>query len=177
MKQRLVVLLKGVNLGAARQLAMPDLQRVLQDLGGEDVQTYLRTGNALLTGEGSPAEWERRVPEALRDATGLDAAVVVRTPRELQQVLDDDPWPEADRRHRHLGVLTRQVPAAAWEALDLAAFAPDQAALRGHAVHLLLLGGMARTKLPAHLTPRRLGGAELTVRTWGTVTALVARAG
>ncbi|HEY8113909.1 MAG TPA: DUF1697 domain-containing protein, partial [Actinomycetes bacterium] len=43
------VLLRGVNVGGNRKVAMPDLRRVLESLGHTDVATYLQSGNAIVT--------------------------------------------------------------------------------------------------------------------------------
>src|SRR4249919_903005 len=55
------VLLRGVNVGGIRKVAMPDLRRVLESLGHTDVATYLQSGNAIVTtDESDPGSLERR---------------------------------------------------------------------------------------------------------------------
>ena len=47
---RLVALLRGINLGSKRRVAMADLRELLAELGYEDVRTVLASGNAVFTG-------------------------------------------------------------------------------------------------------------------------------
>ncbi len=46
---RYVALLRGINLGKARQVSMPRLTEILTARGHEDVRTHLRSGNVVLT--------------------------------------------------------------------------------------------------------------------------------
>lgn len=46
---RYVALLRGVNLGSRKRVAMSDLRDLLGSLGHTDVKTYLQSGNALFT--------------------------------------------------------------------------------------------------------------------------------
>ncbi len=47
---RQVALLRGINLGSKRRIAMADLRELLTELGYEDVRTVLASGNAIFTG-------------------------------------------------------------------------------------------------------------------------------
>jgi len=50
-----VLLLRGINLGAKRRLAMADLRELLEGLGYDDVRTHLQSGNVVLRTTGSAA--------------------------------------------------------------------------------------------------------------------------
>ena len=45
---RYVALLRGINVGKARQIGMPRLTEVLAARGHENVRTHLRSGNVVL---------------------------------------------------------------------------------------------------------------------------------
>ena len=53
---RHVVLLRGVNLGSRNRVAMPKLRDALEDAGFDDVQTYLQSGNVVLSSGLTPAK-------------------------------------------------------------------------------------------------------------------------
>jgi uncharacterized protein (DUF1697 family) len=86
----LVVLLRGINVGRAKRLAMADFRTVLTDLGFQDVQTVLQSGNAVVRGGGDLREHERAVHDALAQR-GLDVAVLVREAADLALAMDQDP--------------------------------------------------------------------------------------
>ena len=51
-----IALLRGINLGAKRRVAMADLRSLLEGLGYDDVRTHLQSGNAVFrTGTRSAA--------------------------------------------------------------------------------------------------------------------------
>src|SRR6195952_6121633 len=54
-KTRYVALLKGINVGKAKRLAMADLRDLLGGLGYTDVVTHLQSGNVAFTGSGAAA--------------------------------------------------------------------------------------------------------------------------
>jgi uncharacterized protein (DUF1697 family) len=81
-----VALLRGVNVGTAKRVAMADLRRVAADLGFEHPETLLNSGNLVF---GAPAVLG---PD---DAAGLRAAIALATGVDADLVLLD-----ADRFRR-----------------------------------------------------------------------------
>ncbi|MBC7375394.1 MAG: DUF1697 domain-containing protein [Frankiales bacterium] len=70
-----VVLLRGVNVGGHNKVPLADFRALLEAAGGTDVQTYVQSGNAVLTFAGTPAELERATAAGLErelDLTGVD---------------------------------------------------------------------------------------------------------
>jgi len=76
---RHVVLLRGVNLGSHNRVAMPKLRGALEDAGFDDVQTYLQSGNVVLSSALTPAEAAERCRRVLVDGFELDVEVLVRS--------------------------------------------------------------------------------------------------
>ena len=67
---RQIVLLRGINLGARNRVSMPELRTALERDGFDDVQTYLQSGNVVLTSDASPEEvagrCRRRIARAFK---------------------------------------------------------------------------------------------------------------
>ena len=42
-----IALLRGINVGTAKRVAMADLRRIVEDLGYQDVATLLNSGNVV----------------------------------------------------------------------------------------------------------------------------------
>ena len=49
-----VVLLRGINVGPNKRIAMPALREALTDAGFEDVRTYVQSGNVVLSSDAAP---------------------------------------------------------------------------------------------------------------------------
>lgn len=89
---RWVLLLRAVNLGPTNKLAMKDLQRVLEDLGHDEVKTYLNSGNATFTSDSSSAtDVAGGVERALSQQLGLEVRACVRSEAQVKKVLDELP--------------------------------------------------------------------------------------
>src|SRR5581483_11252634 len=87
----LVVLLRGINLGPRNRIAMPELRDALGEAGFKDVQTYVASGNVVLSSRAAPKRVASRVQKLIADRFGLDIAVVVRTHDELAEVVKLNP--------------------------------------------------------------------------------------
>jgi uncharacterized protein (DUF1697 family) len=47
---RSVALLRGINVGTSKRIAMAELRQLFESLGATDVQTYLQSGNVVFSG-------------------------------------------------------------------------------------------------------------------------------
>jgi uncharacterized protein (DUF1697 family) len=82
-QSRHIVLLRGINLGPNRRVAMPRLREVLEQAGFEDVRTYVQSGNIVLS-SGDPSDAVAATCErVIAEEFGFDVPVVVRTRDEL----------------------------------------------------------------------------------------------
>jgi uncharacterized protein (DUF1697 family) len=86
---RYAVLLRGINVGTAKRVAMADLRALLADAGYTDVRTHLNSGNVILTGTSAPVA---RLEKAITKSTGLDVRCVVLTAKELRAIVDGHPF-------------------------------------------------------------------------------------
>src|ERR1035441_1121009 len=74
-----VALLRGINVGANKRIAMADLRELLTGLGFTDVRTLLQSGNAVFTARAArPEKLAERIEETIDDQFGLDVRCLVR---------------------------------------------------------------------------------------------------
>ncbi len=173
----LVLLLRGINVGKAKQVPMAELKALLQDAGYGDVRTHLRSGNVVASTSLSPAAAAQDASSRIAAHFGFEVGVVVRTAEELVATVDADPLGAvADNPSRHMVAFLDVEPSPALvEALTAAAVEPERFAVAGQDVHLWLPDGVTGSPLSAVLTPKAVGGL-VTVRNWNTVTKLLAMA-
>ncbi|MCW2620698.1 MAG: hypothetical protein JWL64_300 [Frankiales bacterium] len=166
------MLLRGVNVGGQRKLPMKDWARHLEGLGFAEVETYLQSGQAVLTaadGE-QPASLVR---QGLADGFGIDTVVMARSAEQLEAVVAGCPWPEvAARTPKNVHACFVDEPVkASWHDLDPATWAPDEVRAADGVVYARFAAGAGRSKVP--LLDRQLGTAG-TSRNWNTVLWLTA---
>lgn len=90
---RYAVLLRGINLGRAKRVAMADLRALLEDAGYTAVRTHLNSGNVVLTGEeADPAEHAARIEAAIHERFAMEVRCAVLAADELRAIIDDHPF-------------------------------------------------------------------------------------
>jgi uncharacterized protein (DUF1697 family) len=167
-------LLRGINVGRNKRIAMSDLRSLVEGLGHESVQTHLQSGNVVFD---SPKRSARPLEAAIEDAIaaelGMDVTVMVRRADELAAVVDGSRFGGRtdDPKQIHVAFLSEAPSSAAVKRFDAKEFAPDELAVAGREVYLLYPGGYARTKLTNAVLEKQLG-VRATSRNWRTVTAL-----
>jgi len=168
---RYVALLRGINVGKARQVDMPRLREVLAARGHEEVRTHLRSGNVVLDSGLSEGALATDVTAAIEQEFGFDVPVVVRTGAEVAAVVAGDPFATvATDPARYLVTFLPEPPAAA--AVD--ALPPADSGeylVRGRELYLWLPDGITNTPLGSWKWDRLLGVAG-TARNWNTVRRL-----
>lgn len=89
-----LALLRGINVGGRNKVPMKALKGHLEDLGYQQVSTYIASGNVFLTSEEDAASVGSRVETALIDHFDLDdelIKVLVLSRPQLQAVVDHRP--------------------------------------------------------------------------------------
>ena len=172
MAGRHVALLRGINVGRAKRVAMSDLKTLVEGLGYRDVRTLLNSGNVVFSAGVAPSTAAARIEKALAAQTGVTARVTVFTATEIAAVVDENPLLDvADNPSRLLVTFLREardrvklVPLAKqkWDA--------DAIALGTRVVYVWCGNGILESRLTEALA--RLLGDAGTARNWATVLKL-----
>ena len=168
---RFAALLRGINIGPNKRIAMADLRSIVESLGHADVETYLQSGNVVFTPKRRTRDIALSLSTAIRDATGLDVPVVIRTGAELARVVESNPYPVDDPTRVVVAFLGDAVDLGGLALGDLSSYLPDELTISGRELYVSVPNGQARSKLMEALTKRSLP-TTLTVRNWRTVEAL-----
>ena len=171
---RYALLLRGINLGPRRRVAMADLRSLLEGAGYADVRTHLRSGNAVLTGpQAEPVEHERRISAAIDDALGMDVRCVVLTADELRAIVDGHPFADvADNGSRMMAhVLAAQPDAEQVAAHDPTALDPERSRLGPRVIYQWCPDGLMGAP-PVGGSAEKHWKIMVTARNWNTMTKL-----
>ncbi len=164
-----IVLVRGINVGGHNRLPMADLRDVLTELGCRDVQTYLQSGNAVVTA--GPRNVGPRIEDALRQRLDLDVRVIVVTVAELRAIAQANPFPDGESTPKKLHVAFFDVPLDAAKIKEVGTtHGNDQLAIGGRVLYLSYSDMSHNSPLIAAL--RRIGGVS-TARNWTTITKLI----
>ena len=87
-----VALLRAVNVGGTGKLAMADLRALCEAAGFTQVRTYIASGNLILQSKLSAREAQAVLEGRLAAFAGKPFGVLLRTPRQMAEVLADNPF-------------------------------------------------------------------------------------
>jgi len=171
-----VSLLRGVNVGAHHRVDMRKLSAALTDAGFGDVRTYVQSGNVVTrSAHRKPESVATTVREVVHGTFGFDVPVVVRSPRQLRDVLAWCPFPAQSAAAPklvqvvHLADEPDPVRVAALVGED---WSPDAVAARGREIVVRYAEGMHGSRLQ-HTTALKRLAVDGTARNWRTLQALV----
>ena len=165
---RFVVLLRGINVGRNRRIAMADLRSLLTDLGHLDVRTVLNSGNALITAaDHAPAEHAARIEAAIEARLGMAVPTIVLTADALRAIAAGNPFAHTDGSRMMVHVLA--APPDTDDPHDPVAADPERARLVDRVIYQWCPDGLLAA--PGVGWP---AGREVlvTTRNWNTITKL-----
>ena len=174
---RWVALLRGINVGRAKRVAMADLRAVVEELGYGEVRTLLNSGNVVFTasgsGRGNPAS---RIERAIAEGLGISSRVTALTAEDLGTIVSENPLGRVSNNPSRLMVTI------ATDAADLARlqpivrkdWAPEVLSVGSRAAYLWVPDGIAESL--AFAAVAKILGDGATTRNWATVLKLHALA-
>lgn len=170
---RLVLLLRGVNVGANRKLPMADLRALLGDLGLTDIATHIQSGNAVFRDPKGRVDLARVISDRIGKDFPFRPEALVIDLLALEAALDGNPYAKAGRDDGakvHLGFLAGS-PKPDTLRLDALASGGEAWEMGKGVLYLSLPNGAGRSKLAAG-TEKALG-CPVTFRNQRVCEALV----
>ena len=174
MTDRRVALLRGINVGTAKRIAMADLRQIFEDLGCHDVRTLLNSGNVVFTVERSGGGADSaRIEKEIADRLGVTTRVIVLNRKEVAEAVEGNPFTSvADDASRLLVVAFRDARAVAQvRPLLKERWTPEALALGKRVAYLWCAEGLIQSRVWAAVS--RAVGDGGTARNIATMTKLL----
>jgi uncharacterized protein (DUF1697 family) len=170
-----IALLRAINLPGHNKLTMAPLRTLLTELGMENVQSLLQSGNLVFqTDARSTARLEDQLAAAVAKRFKVTTEFFVRSAADWKRVIAANPFPkEARDDPGHLLVIfLKAAPKPAHlAALECAIKGRERVRLDGRHAYVVYPDGVGRSKLTAALIERHLETTG-TGRNWNTVLKL-----
>ena len=177
MAERFVALLRGINVGTAKRVAMPVLRALVEELGYTDVKTLLNSGNVVFSGAaGELKKAPQRIQAALEKKLGVSARVMVLSAAELAAVMKADPFGRiAGNPSRYMvGILGEQSDREKLAEVIAKSWGGEQIALgsgaASRALFMWIPDGVIESRLNAAVGKVLKDG--VTARNWSTMSKL-----
>jgi uncharacterized protein (DUF1697 family) len=168
-----VALLRGINVGRAKRVAMADLRALVEGLGYTDARTLLNSGNVVFTARGTAgASAGARIEKALVKELGVPARTIVLTAGELAVAVAANPLLAiADDPSRLLvAFLAEAADRARLQPLVKDKWGREAIALGTRVAYLWCADGILTS--PVATAVGRAVGDRVTSRNWTTVLKL-----
>jgi uncharacterized protein (DUF1697 family) len=163
-------LLRGINVGGSNVLPMKELVGILENIGSQNVRTYIQSGNAVFRNEEEETSLlSNRIRSAIKNSHGFEPHVLLLELGELQDAIVSNPFPEAESEPKtlHLYFLTSVPKAPDFDALNRIKTDRERFVLKDRVFYLNAPDGTGRSKLAANA--EKLLGVSATARNWRTV--------
>ncbi len=172
-----VALLRGINVGGHKPVAMAGLRDLLTQLGFVEPRTLLQSGNVVFGSNArTAAQLERMLEAEAAKRLGLETAWFVRTAEEWKGIIARNPFrAEAKRDPSHLVVtFLKDAPDVKdVKALQAAITGPEAVRAVGRQAYVVYPQGIGRSRLTNSLIEKMLG-TRGTGRNWNTALKLAA---
>ena len=174
-----IALMRGINVGGHKKIAMADLRAMFESLGLSDVKSLLQSGNLVFNGgdRRAGAAAERFFEEHALKRLALAADFFVRTAKEWDALVAGNPFSReanADPGHLVLMCLKDAPGKADVNALQAAIVGREVVQADGRHLYIVFPDGIGTSRLTTALIERTLG-TRGTARNWNTVLKLQAQ--
>jgi uncharacterized protein (DUF1697 family) len=174
-KSTYIALLRGINVGAHKRIMMEALQQTMRELGFENVKTYIQSGNIVFDAPTTDAaRLANKIEKKLLSDFGFPVPVIVRTPAELQQIIQSNLFlkePGIDSSKLHVAFLWRPPEKTVLKSLDTIAAGCDRFSGGSKEIYLHCPNGYSETNFSNSALEKALS-VQATTRNWKTVTKL-----
>jgi uncharacterized protein (DUF1697 family) len=175
-----IALIRGINVGGHRAVAMSDLRDMLAGLGFDGARSLLQSGNLVFRcAAKTDAGLERLLETEAEKRLGFHADFFIRSAKEWREVVARNPFrKEAERDPGHLVVMfLKSMPNANnVKAVNAAIVGPEIVRADGRQLYIVYPARIGKSRLTNALIEKKLG-IRGTPRNWNTVLKLNALAG
>jgi uncharacterized protein (DUF1697 family) len=169
MAGRYVALIRGINVGPAKRVAMADLKALVAGFGYSDVRTLLNSGNVVFSCKATPEAAGDRLHKAMAAELRVSARVIVVTADEVARMIRENPFRDiADNPSRLLlSILASPADRRRLTPLLKQKWGTEGFALGSRVAYIWCPDGILASKLPEAVS-KALGDA-VTSRNWATM--------
>ena len=165
-----IALFRGINVGGTNLLQMKDLVALLENIGAQNVRTYIQSGNAVFQNKEEKASLlSNKIRAAIKKSHGFEPQVLLLTREEMVRAIESNPFPEAESEPKtlHVHFLASMPKDPDLGALESIKSDRERFALEDKVFYLHAPDGIGRSKLAANA--EKFLGVAVTSRNWRTV--------
>jgi len=173
---KFISLLRGINVSGQKAIKMSDLKSLYQEIGFQNVVTYIQSGNVVFDAESTnSSSAKKKIQSAIESKYHFQVPVEIRTNHQISKIIEACPFDSIDLAENGTKVLLTFLSDSPLkkniDELMKHVIGPDQLIINGKAVYLYCPNGYGKSKLSNNFLEKRLG-VDATTRNWKTVQKL-----
>ena len=171
-----LALLRGINVSGHNMIKMEALKTTLENIGFQNVQTYIQSGNVFIdTDEENAASVGFKIKQEIFKVFGHEVPIVVIGVVDLKACLKNNPFlkeKELDTKKLYVAFVSMELQNDRINDLRISQFKPDEASIDGSRIYIKYAVGAGKTRFDQKYIEKRLN-LTATIRNWNTVTQLL----
>ena len=172
-----LALLRGINVSGHNMMKMDALKTMLENIGFQNVRTYLQSGNVFVdTEEESASKVGFMIKQEIFKVFGHEVPTIVITKEDLELCFKNSPYlkeKEVDTKKLYVAFVSTALKSENINDLKISQFKPDEASIDGNRIFIKYAVGAGKTRLEGKYIEKKLN-VIVTMRNWNTVTNLLA---
>lgn len=166
-----IALLRGINVGGHKKLKMADLKLMMEDLGFQNVITYIQSGNVVFSAKEEKG-LSKKISNEIKEKYGWEVPVLVKTANAIAKILKDCPFEEAKKTEAYFMLLASQPETKLMEAVREISYPNEEFVMTPECVYIFYSKGHGNEKLNNNFFEKKLKVAA-TTRNYRTLVKLV----
>ena len=172
-----LALLRGINVSGHNMMKMDALKTMLENIGFQNVRTYLQSGNVFVdTEEESASKVGFMIKQEIFKVFGHEVPTIVITKEDLELCFKNSPYlkeKDVDTKKLYVAFVSTALKSENINDLKISQFKPDEASIDGNRIFIKYAVGAGKTRLEGKYIEKKLN-VIVTMRNWNTVTNLLA---
>lgn len=170
-----LALLRGINVSGHNMMKMDALKTMLENIGFQNVRTYLQSGNVFVDSEEDASKVGFMIKQEIFKVFGHEVPTIVITKEDLELCFKNNPYlkeKEVDTKKLYVAFVSITLKSENINDLKISQFKPDEAAIDGNRIFIKYDVGAGKTRFDQKYIEKKLN-VIATIRNWNTVTNLL----
>jgi len=153
-----IALLRGINVSGKHKILRTGLRLLFNNLGFEDVQTYIQSGNVIFKTAIKRELLSKLISDKIKEIYSYEVPVIIITNTEMQSIIQDNPYlkeKNIDLKKLYVAYLNK-IPKETTK-LDAFDFGDDTYIIKGNIMYIKYNLGAGSTKLSIKIIENKLG--------------------
>lgn len=170
-----LALLRGINVSGHNMMKMDALKTMLENIGFQNVRTYLQSGNVFVDSEDDAAKVGFIIKQEIFKVFGHEVPAIVISKKDLELSLANNPFlkeKDIDAKKLYVVFVAIVLKKESIHDLKISQFKPDEASIDENRIYIKYAIGAGKTRLELKYIEKKLNVIG-TMRNLNTVTNLL----